>query len=212
MGQAVACYRRALELKPDYAEAHISLGNALREQGKLDEAVACCRRATELKPDSAEAHSNLGIALKEQGKLDEALACYRRALELKPDYAEAHGNLGSALEEMGDLQGAEDSFRAALRHNPRFTFAHYKLAELLRGKLRGARSGGTASLVGRRGIDGRATTGCCTSAWPKSWTARGEYAEAAEHLERGNALQLFRSGASAARSTTRKTTSRSSPG
>ena len=52
--EAVACYRRALELKPDYAEAHNNLGNALKDQGKLDEAVACCRRALQLKPDYAE--------------------------------------------------------------------------------------------------------------------------------------------------------------
>jgi protein O-GlcNAc transferase len=49
-----------LELKPDYAEAHNNLGNALNDQGKLDEAVACYRRALELKPDYAEAHNNLG--------------------------------------------------------------------------------------------------------------------------------------------------------
>ena len=93
LDEAVACYRRALELKPDHAEAHNNLGNALKDQGKLDEAVACYRQALELKPDYAEAHSNLGNALKDQGKLDEAVACYRRALELKPDYAEAHSNL-----------------------------------------------------------------------------------------------------------------------
>ena len=45
LDEAVACYRRALELKPDYAEAHSNLGNALKDQGKLDEAVACYRRA-----------------------------------------------------------------------------------------------------------------------------------------------------------------------
>ena len=72
LDEAVACYRRALELKPDFAEAHSNLGNALKDLGKLDKAVACYRRALELKPDSAEAHSNLGSALKEQGKLDEA--------------------------------------------------------------------------------------------------------------------------------------------
>ena len=66
--EAVACYRRALELKPDYTEAHNNLGVALKEQGKMDEAAACCRRALELKPDYAEAHSNLGSVLKEQGK------------------------------------------------------------------------------------------------------------------------------------------------
>ena len=41
LDEAVACYRRALELKPDFAEAHNNLGNALKDQGKLDEAVAC---------------------------------------------------------------------------------------------------------------------------------------------------------------------------
>ena len=59
LDEAVACYRRALELKPDFAEAHSNLGNALKDQGKLDEAIACYRRALELKPDYAEAHSNL---------------------------------------------------------------------------------------------------------------------------------------------------------
>ena len=53
LDEAVACYRRALELKPDFAEAHNNLGNALKDQGKLDEAVACYRRALELKPDYA---------------------------------------------------------------------------------------------------------------------------------------------------------------
>ncbi len=33
--ETVAAYRKALELKPDYAEAHSNLGNALREQGKV---------------------------------------------------------------------------------------------------------------------------------------------------------------------------------
>ena len=93
MDAALACFGRALELKPDYAEAHSNLGVAFKDQGKVDEAIACYRRALELKPDFAEAHSNLGVAFKDQGKLDEALACFRRALELKPDYAAAHSNL-----------------------------------------------------------------------------------------------------------------------
>ena len=48
--------RRALELKPDYAEAHNDLGNAFYEQGKLDEAVVRYRRALELKPDYRRCH------------------------------------------------------------------------------------------------------------------------------------------------------------
>ena len=33
--EAVASYRRALKLRPDYAAAHNNLGHALRDQGKL---------------------------------------------------------------------------------------------------------------------------------------------------------------------------------
>jgi predicted O-linked N-acetylglucosamine transferase (SPINDLY family) len=91
--EAVACHRRALELKPDFADAHNNLGITLGVQGKLDEAVACYRRALELKPDHADAYNNLGNALKDQGALREAVACYRRAMELKPDFAQVHSNL-----------------------------------------------------------------------------------------------------------------------
>ena len=95
--EAEASFRRALEIKPDYAEAHSNLGVTLREQGRLTEAEASYRRALEIKPDYAEAHSNLGNILLEQGRPTEAEASYRRALKIKPDYAEAHSNLLFAL-------------------------------------------------------------------------------------------------------------------
>ena len=83
---------KALELEPDYAEAHNNLGITLKSQSKLDAAVAAYRKAVELKPDYAEAHSNLGNALVQQGKLDEAVAAYDEAIALQPDYATAHYN------------------------------------------------------------------------------------------------------------------------
>ncbi len=54
--EAVACYRRALELKSDYAEAHNNLGVVLAEQRNLDEAAACYQRRLQLNPNFAEAH------------------------------------------------------------------------------------------------------------------------------------------------------------
>jgi hypothetical protein len=67
----VTSYRRALQIKPDYAEALSHLGNALKELGQYDEAVASCRRALEIKPDYAEAHFNLGATLLEMGQYSE---------------------------------------------------------------------------------------------------------------------------------------------
>ena len=62
-------YRQAIRLKPDYAEAHSNLGNALRAMGQLDEAIAAYRQAIRLQPDLADAHVNLGNVLKVRGQL-----------------------------------------------------------------------------------------------------------------------------------------------
>ena len=135
--EAVACYHRAVQLKPDYVEAHNNLGTALRVQGMLGEAAACYRRALELNPDYAEAHNNLGTALSDQGKPDDAVACYRRAVQLKPDFAEAHNNLGTALQGQGKLDGAVACYRRALELKPQYADAYNNLGTVLndQGKL-----------------------------------------------------------------------------
>ncbi len=62
--EAVAHYQQALRLRPDFADAHNNLGEALREQGHLAESVARYQEALRLKPDYAEAHNNLGVTLR----------------------------------------------------------------------------------------------------------------------------------------------------
>jgi tetratricopeptide (TPR) repeat protein len=89
---AVAHFKRALVLKPDYADAHNNLGNVLGEQGKPDEAAMHYGRALAINPDHAEANNNLGNVFKEQGKFEDALGHYGRAIAIRPDYAEVHYN------------------------------------------------------------------------------------------------------------------------
>jgi hypothetical protein len=103
MDAAIACFRHALHLKPDFPEARNNLGNALREQRQLDDAIACYRVAIGLRPDYPEAHNNLGTALMEQGRLDEAAASYRNAILYKPDYPDPHANLATVLLAQGDM-------------------------------------------------------------------------------------------------------------
>jgi tetratricopeptide (TPR) repeat protein len=80
---------RAIELRPDYSEAHHALGNALARKGRLEESAAAYRRAIELNPDYAEAHCDLGLALRRQGDYVRALAALQRGHELgshRPDW------------------------------------------------------------------------------------------------------------------------------
>ncbi len=62
-GRAEASARKAIELAPDLAEAHASLGLSLATQSMFPEAQQQYRRAIELNPDYSMAHMWLGAAL-----------------------------------------------------------------------------------------------------------------------------------------------------
>ncbi len=132
MDEAVASYHKALAIKPDFAEAHSSLGNAFQDLGQLEDAVASHHKALAIKPDFAGAHNNLGNVLQDLGKLDEAVASYQKALAIKPNFALAHNNLGNVLQGLGQLEDAAASYNKALAIKPDYAEAHYNLhAQLL---------------------------------------------------------------------------------
>ena len=128
MEQAVASYAKALQIKPDFADAHHNLGIVLTNLGKPEEAVASYNKALQIKPDYAEAHHNLGIVLTNLGKPEEAVASYNKALQIKPDYADAHNNLGNALNDLGKPGEAVASYNKALQIKPDFAEAHRNLS------------------------------------------------------------------------------------
>ena len=49
--EAIAAFREAIRLKPEWAEAHFNLGRIVKEAGKDDEAEAEFAEAKRLKPD-----------------------------------------------------------------------------------------------------------------------------------------------------------------
>ena len=129
--KAVASYRSALKIKPDFAEAHNNLGAALNDLGRPGEAVSSLTQALQIKPDFAVAHNNLGNALKSLGKPEDALASFAKALQINPDYAEAHNNLGNALAELGRSEEAIASYHKALQIKPNVAATHNNLGNAL---------------------------------------------------------------------------------
>ncbi|MBK8161707.1 MAG: glycosyltransferase [Gammaproteobacteria bacterium] len=74
-----AC-ERAIELRPEYAEAYVNLANSCNRPGGLDQAAAAIRRALELEPDFAAAHSALLVTLQYMGDVtpEQSFAEHRR--------------------------------------------------------------------------------------------------------------------------------------
>jgi tetratricopeptide (TPR) repeat protein len=134
--QAIAEFRKALEITPDYAEGHDDLGVALAGCGRIYEAIGQYQRALKIKPDYAEALNNLGNALVGRGQIDEAIALYQKALKIKPDYAEALNNLGTVWAGRGQIDEAIADFQKALKNNPDYAQAHNNLGFALAGRGR----------------------------------------------------------------------------
>jgi tetratricopeptide (TPR) repeat protein len=94
---SAAEFRRALELKPEYALAHNNLGNVLLMQGKPAEALTHFREAVRIDPANVEAHYNLGSMARGRGDLAEAVGQFREAIALKTDSGPALAGLAWIL-------------------------------------------------------------------------------------------------------------------
>jgi tetratricopeptide (TPR) repeat protein len=107
--EAVAAYRKAIEIDPSHADAHVNLGRLLHERGKAAAAETHYRAALAIDGEHPVAAFNLGVALEDQGRTREAIGAYLRAIELEPENADAHYNLAGLYERRGEKA-------AALRH------------------------------------------------------------------------------------------------
>ncbi len=59
--QAIECYKKAIELDPNYFDAWHALGMAYLRAGKVPEAIEAGKRAVELNPNDMLAHTSLSM-------------------------------------------------------------------------------------------------------------------------------------------------------
>ena len=129
--QAIECYREVLELAPDWIEAHINLGVALYQSGRVEESRAAFQDAVQLDPMNGISRYNLGCVLEEQGEIDAAVEHLRHAASVMPAHPDVHFNLALAHEKRGEARLARDQWTLYLRYAP-----HGPWAEQARARLR----------------------------------------------------------------------------
>jgi len=119
LDEAIAAYRRALVISPDYAPAYGNIGTAQQAKGQIDEAIASYERALQISPDFPEIHYNLANALLAKQQPDQAAEHFRVAAQALPGAADVHNNLGSALIEQGKFEEAVSEFQKAAQFDPK---------------------------------------------------------------------------------------------
>ena len=96
--KAPECYRRALQIDPENADAHVNLGRLYQLDGDIREAKRHYGLALAVAGDHPLAHYNIGTIFDELDELDRATEHYRKA----PEVADAHFNLSRIFKLTGD--------------------------------------------------------------------------------------------------------------
>ncbi len=128
--EAIAAYRATLALRPDFAEAHNNLGNALQLADRYHEAIEAHKRAIELDASFAEAHCNIANALKSVGRTDDAIEHCHQAIALRPDFGAAYYNLATIHGKARCQEPAINALESWLSYEPDNAIATHMHAAL----------------------------------------------------------------------------------
>jgi Flp pilus assembly protein TadD len=113
--QAAAAYRRAIELRPKFAAAHIGLARVLLELNDYEAALVEVDEARKDRPIYAEASAVEGRILRGSSQNEEAIAAYESAIrEGRGFQPEAYTGIGIIREEAGKYVEAATAFRKAI--------------------------------------------------------------------------------------------------
>ena len=94
------------------------LGDALYEQGNMEEALTHLRQSLAKAPGFAQAHYNLGNVFLQLGRTDEAILQFQEALRLRPGTADYHRQLGNAFGRQGRMAELIGQYEKVLQIRP----------------------------------------------------------------------------------------------
>ena len=131
--EAIAAFRKQIELDPNHKHANGDLAMELQQTGKNDEAIAAYRKQLETTPYDKTTHKNLGVLLAQLGRDADACTELEAAAAIPPDdpetkmaLAQVYGRLGEKSQAQELLKGltgstgtdsGQDIYAAALKND-----------------------------------------------------------------------------------------------
>jgi tetratricopeptide (TPR) repeat protein len=125
------CYRRALQLRDNYPEAHNNLAILLKATSDLNGAADHYQEALRLWPQYPECHYNYAILLEAMNDSTAAKTHYELAIKHRPDYADARLRYARFLASIGDTFEADRQYQEVLQIRPGYSEGHNNYAVFL---------------------------------------------------------------------------------
>jgi tetratricopeptide (TPR) repeat protein len=129
--EAIASYRKSLELEPRQVDANANMSLALEQLGRHEEAAQALERAAEIQPNRIDLHGAAGSKWAMAGNPYRAAAAFRRVIALDARIAAAHSGLATALAHTGAIDEALAASKRALELAPNDASAHGSHAVVL---------------------------------------------------------------------------------
>ena len=116
---AYARFIKALQIKPDFADAYINIGQIYYETGNIPEAIKWLEKALSLNPPQKDLlFNNLGLLYAKQGNLQKALSMFEQALTSGMKAEQVYNNLGNVNASLGNYQAAVEAYNNAIASRP----------------------------------------------------------------------------------------------
>ncbi|HYS55780.1 MAG TPA: protein kinase [Thermoanaerobaculia bacterium] len=138
-------FKRAIDLNPNYPDAHCIYSQLLQSTNRMDQSIAEVRRSVEIDPQNPFFQENLGVALSGAGRYDEAIAVFRKMFVGDPNSWLAQDGLWDTLFLKGQrdeaLKQAKVSFASLGRPD---------VADAMQGDYRDAMRHGAEAIIAAR--------------------------------------------------------------
>jgi tetratricopeptide (TPR) repeat protein len=130
--EAVAEFKKALDLAPDSNREKLNYALALLHSGKAEEGVALLKDVQTRDPNLPHTWFNLGLYYRRNGDAELAQAQFERMLQLTPGEPIAHYQLGAIYRQLNKNNEAAAQFEQAAKLDPQLAGAHFQLYNLYR--------------------------------------------------------------------------------
>ena len=129
--QAIAHYKKATEIAPDYSLAYNLLGYANRQQGNYPEAEQAFKKYIELIPNDPNPYDSYAELLLKMGRFDDSIAQYRKALSMDAHFVPSHFGIAADLMYQGkhaDAAAELQTMAGASRNDGELRTAYFGMA------------------------------------------------------------------------------------
>lgn len=128
--KAEEAFRRAIELKPDYALAYYQLALSIEQSGDIARAILELENALSKLPGNIDFKFDLGRMYFNTERVNDAARQFQDIVQVAPNHSNARYSLAISLERLGSPSRALEEYRKVLELNPGNQSIQSKIAEL----------------------------------------------------------------------------------